>query len=422
MNRIYSNGPTGDFVINSFERLLASSTQLYLAAPYFTESDVVRDAASQGRQVQLIVGLNEATSPRALKQLHGIPNLATRFLTRRFHAKIYIFENAAMVGSSNLTDGGLRANREATICLDQADDREAVEELRTLFLELWHAARVVTIETLEAFEHAHKATRRIGPHPDAVIEQAVGRAEPANIDVESVRRTSERLFIEQLRRQVYEQYRPAFTQVTAILNENGFHRPELEGVGAGNETNRFLNWVRLTKVVGDEAWRTAETRNEADRRDLITDLGRQWVAAPDHKIPETYVDWLENATRAFGSATAIDDASKNELTEGLMSLHAFTEQYRFVKGGAINLPAFFWKQNADDVGKVKASLTHFLHGSGEFVERLHDIVYDPAVKLRQFGLFCALELYGTVKPEECPPMNGRMAKALRYLGFAVMAE
>ncbi len=36
-----------------------------------------------------------------------------------------------------------------------------------------------------------------------------------------------------------------------------------------------------------------------------------------------------------------------------------------------------------------------------------------------FGRFCALELYGTIKPAECPPMNGRMAKALRYLGFDV---
>jgi hypothetical protein len=41
------------------------------------------------------------------------------------------------------------------------------------------------------------------------------------------------------------------------------------------------------------------------------------------------------------------------------------------------------------------------------------------MKLGYFGQFCALELFGTVKPEECPPMNGRMAKALRYLGFDV---
>jgi hypothetical protein len=40
----------------------------------------------------------------------------------------------------------------------------------------------------------------------------------------------------------------------------------------------------------------------------------------------------------------------------------------------------------------------------------------------QGRMFCALELYGTIKPQDCPPMNGRMAKALRYLGFDVRGE
>jgi hypothetical protein len=102
-----------------------------------------------------------------------------------------------------------------------------------------------------------------------------------------------------------------------------------------------------------------------------------------------------------------------------MSLHAFAEQLRFVKGGTPNLPIEFWEANKQDVGKVKATLMYFLHGAGDFVERLHDVLYRPDMKLGYFGRFCALELYGTIKPEECPPMNGRMAKALRFLGFNV---
>lgn len=102
-----------------------------------------------------------------------------------------------------------------------------------------------------------------------------------------------------------------------------------------------------------------------------------------------------------------------------MSLHAFGEQLRFVKGGEANLPPAFWGQNGDDVGKVKRTLTHLLHGGSEFVEQLHDALYDPARKLSLFGLACALELFGTVKPDEFPPVNGRITKALRYFGFDV---
>ncbi len=62
----------------------------------------------------------------------------------------------------------------------------------------------------------------------------------------------------------------------------------------------------------------------------------------------------------------------------------------------------------------KETLTYLLYGPGDFIQRLHDILYDSGKKLGYFGRFCALELYGTIKPAECPPMNGRMAKALRY--------
>jgi phosphatidylserine/phosphatidylglycerophosphate/cardiolipin synthase-like enzyme len=36
--------------------------------------------------------------------------------------KIYLSDAAAMVGSSNLTDGGLQSNREATILLDDSEE------------------------------------------------------------------------------------------------------------------------------------------------------------------------------------------------------------------------------------------------------------------------------------------------------------
>jgi hypothetical protein len=59
--------------------------------------------------------------------------------------------------------------------------------------------------------------------------------------------------------------------------------------------------------------------------------------------------------------------------------------------------------NNQDVAKVKRTLTYLVHGSGDFIiQRLHDVLYDPLLKLGYFGRFCALELYRTIKPEECP--------------------
>jgi hypothetical protein len=419
MKRVFSNGPAKDFVVNPFTSLVSDSTELYIAAPYVTETAELLVAAKNGKSVKLLVGLNAITSPQALSAVHGVAGLAVRYLTGRFHAKIYIFDTAALVGSSNLTDGGLRSNREATIRLDEPDDRDAIEELRALFFELWDYAEVLTTEKLDTFTVAYNRFGGRGSGPDKLIEAAVGKAEPININVVSKKKTPERIFLEQLRRQVYEQYRPAFNEVTKLLEENEFRRPELEDVGTANETNRFLNWVRLTQAPGDEAWATAPLRSQDDRRLEIIRLGREWTQTDKNKIPEDYIDWLRQVRATFGTSAAIEAASKEDLTEGLMSLHAFTEQLRFVKGGKANLPKAFWTENHDDVDKAKRTLTWLVHGRGDFIQRLHDVLYDPAMKLGFFGMFCALELYGTIKPEDCPPMNGRIAKALRFLGFDV---
>lgn len=40
------------------------------------------------------------------------------------------------------------------------------------------------------------------------------------------------------------------------------------------------------------------------------------------------------------------------------------------------------------------------------------MLYDSKQRLGSFGRFCALELVGTLKPEQCPPITGRMVKAL----------
>jgi phosphatidylserine/phosphatidylglycerophosphate/cardiolipin synthase-like enzyme len=64
-----------------------------------------------------------------------------------------------MVGSSNLTDGGLQFNREATILLDDSEEPEAIVELRGVFAELWDYAPVLTDEALKRFTEAYKKFR-----------------------------------------------------------------------------------------------------------------------------------------------------------------------------------------------------------------------------------------------------------------------
>ncbi|MCY4241058.1 MAG: phospholipase D family protein, partial [Rhodobacter sp.] len=394
MSGIFSNGPSRrDFVINPLTHLIARSSRLHLAAPYLTRSDEILEAAGNGRTVRLLVGLNPATNPPALRRLHGVTGIDIRYFTSRFHAKIYVFDQAALLGSSNLTDGGLRSNREAVILLDQDDDADTVDDVRGLFVELWEAGHVLTPEKLDDFERVHRELKSQTPDSEKGIEAALGQAQPYNINVASQESSKERVFLESLRREVHEQYLPAFGEVRAILEERGFRRPDLANVGIGNETNRFLNYVRRIHATGD-TWQDAPPRVGDDRREWIMSHAREWIGADDPKVGEGYVTGLETVKRAFGTREAIEAAGKGEIIDGLMSLHAFAEQMLFIKGGEKSLRAEFWKRNGDDTARVKSTLVHLLHGSGDFVERFHDVLYDPRFRLGRFGYSCTLELYG----------------------------
>jgi len=417
MTRIFSNVPNGGFV-NPFMHLIAQSSGLHLAAPYFTEPDQLLEAAGNGKTVRLLVGLNPATSPQALRRLRGVTNIDIRYFTSRFHAKIYVFDRAALLGSSNLTDGGLRSNREAVILLDRDDDADTVDDIRGLFVELWEAGRVLTPGKLDDFERIHRELNRQTPDSEKGIEAALGQVQPHNINVASQESSKERVFLEYLRWEVHERYRPAFGEVGAILEEHGFRRSELANVGIGNETNRFLNYVRKIHATG-EAWRDAPLRGGDDRRARVMRHAREWVAADNPRVGKGDVACPETVKRTFGTREAIEAAGRQEIIDGLMSLHALAEQLRFVRGGERSLRAGFWKSNWDDAARVRSTLVHLLYGSGDFIERFHDALHDRRFRLGRFGHFRALEPYGTVRPDECPPMNMRMAKALRYLGFDV---
>ena len=158
--RIYSNASGGNFVINPFEALMESASQVCIASAYFSHDESVRRAAASGKKVLLLVGLNEATSPNAVRAVHRTPNIDVRYYTERFHAKFYLFDDTALLGSANLTDNGLRVNREGVICLGRQDDAEAIGELKALFAELWESADVLTVELPRFSGHLQTVQRR----------------------------------------------------------------------------------------------------------------------------------------------------------------------------------------------------------------------------------------------------------------------
>ena len=178
--------------------------------------------------------------------------------------------------------------------------------------------------------------------------------------------------------------------------------------------------MRLSKAPGDE-WKTPAIRLPQERKELIRTLGREWASLDpaSTQISAEFLGWFRTVHNVFEKKESLADSSKESLTDGLLCLHAFYERLRFVEGGLKNLPTFFWASNQNDVEKVRRSLVYLIYGPGEFVVRLNEFLSDPDRKVAQFGKFCALELFGTLRPDRCPLMNGRTAKAMKFLGYSV---
>ena len=139
----------------------ASSSILYIAAPFFTDASLF--AGNAVPDTKVIVRLSEATSPDALKTLLTEKIPVKFFVGNFFHPKIYITSNSCLVGSANMTQAGMEANYEACIQVGRAEQQNLYDEVKDLFFKYWNdrCATELTQKNLCIF----KRVKKLHPHP-----------------------------------------------------------------------------------------------------------------------------------------------------------------------------------------------------------------------------------------------------------------
>lgn len=84
-----------------------------------------------------------------------VDNLSNIHHCRNVHAKVIIADDKAFVGSSNLTDSGIKKRIEMSVLIEQ---REKVNELKQWFQDLWSGTETVSREDLEQFMDSIRLT------------------------------------------------------------------------------------------------------------------------------------------------------------------------------------------------------------------------------------------------------------------------
>lgn len=152
---------------------LSSAERILLATAFARMSGwkyLRRDIQSSGATTLLLTGLDfQQTQPSLLRDWHRLTNRHSRIdakLASRdsiFHPKVLIVkakaprQSFAIVGSGNLTGGGLRTNTE---CALYANDRSVVNALELWFEGCWRKGKDIKPKAIKAYEPSYERARR----------------------------------------------------------------------------------------------------------------------------------------------------------------------------------------------------------------------------------------------------------------------
>lgn len=127
------------------------------------------DLASRGGQVEIIAGVDfQLTDLAALKRFERPPSEARVYLhpdpaaRSVFHPKVYLAESgdrsAAIVGSSNLTAGGLGSNVEANLLIRGVPSEPLIQGIRSFHTRLWNSG--FTFRVTDQFRSNYQALQK----------------------------------------------------------------------------------------------------------------------------------------------------------------------------------------------------------------------------------------------------------------------
>ncbi len=262
-----------DFVVNEIERLGASGRDVYIAVAFFTESGVIKRLIEKGCRVQMVIRLGFPTSPRAIEEVMGLPNLQLRVYTARtFHPKLYIFGNeVALIGSANLTHAAIWSNQEVVVSVDAEDER--FSELALVFDEYWDGAEVPTQDQLKLYKQLYSSFSKLEDAADALAIDAankLGNTAPANINRGEKKRGKQSLFLSHFRK-AYQEGVAAFDVIRKVYQASGYRKVDESAIPLRLEIDSFISFVR-ERVATGESWEATMLRTPAEQEPLIVEL------------------------------------------------------------------------------------------------------------------------------------------------------
>lgn len=429
---LYANTNGPDKTINFFMTVGKKPKTALLAAPFFTKTtpDPICELTSKGCNVRLIVRFSPITTPQAVRSAFYNTNVRIRYFTgKEFHAKLYIVDDVALIGSANLTEGGLLKNRELSVLLKKDRD-DSFGKLHGIFEDLWNEASDLNEEIIEiyanAFEKWKKQEEKETQNEDRFedfIHRFVNPVFPKGI-VGSEAKSEERDRLKDLRQKYDEVLMPAFNEVLEVANKFGFGRREFLEQEPRIEIERFLCWLPVT-----QDGNTTLLPDMNSRAKRIFHYMQIWQSADEVDDnsnlyrTDKVIENVKNIRKYLCNPDELRDLSFNKLFDYLRGCSAFADQDRWAEEiiGENFDSLDRWRiifQRKNSCEDVKRTVSYLLSGDGDPIERAYNCIYNKNYKIYGFGEVGVMELLGWGDTSRIPISN-RTIRGIRILGFDV---
>ena len=401
-----------DFIKNVLTHPSLRDQDIFIAVAFFTDAETVEQLCGMNNKVNIVVRLGYPTSVDALKRLMKNQNINTRFFTSpKFHPKLYIFNDFALVGSANLTRSALMTNQEVAIKVDSGSPD--FEDLVSVFSSYWASAEPLTYEYIKkyaAFLEKYQHYAEDSLHRE--VNTDVGDFEYKNLTTDKKDSRTQAQKASSAFRKNYQDCRHAVADLQKKYDALNLRKGDPALLPAKLELDAFMSWLKDYKAPG-ETWKNSIT---PDNRDLILNQYFQEWKDIDYGIVTRTQNSFQIVSTLFRSEMSIRSATYDSIMEAITSLYSFHSRLRFFLGGLDTLIDTFKKRNQEQ--RVKDTFSYLFFGKGDVIDRMYNAIYDSNYRLEQFSRSGIQELVGWVN-NDLVVVNGRTTKILHFLGYEV---
>ncbi len=165
---LYNDKKQGSNVLCNIEKELDQCDEFWFSVAFITDGgllmlkNIFNELSERGIKGKILTtDYQYFNTPKSLRELLKLRNIETKVYTKeKFHTKGYMFKKEMnytfVVGSSNLTQGALKENKEWNMRISSLENGELIKDVNAEFESLWMDAESLNEEWVREYEYIYK--------------------------------------------------------------------------------------------------------------------------------------------------------------------------------------------------------------------------------------------------------------------------